>query len=34
LDGKNTACITTTKIYLYLGLYNVFSGTFTAGFPL
>ena len=33
-DGKNTGCITTTKIYLYLGLYNVFSGTFTSGLPL
>ncbi len=24
----------TNKIYLYFGLYNVLSGTFTFGFPL
>ena len=34
-DGKNKGCIATTKIfYLYFGLYRVFSGTFTSGFPL
>ena len=34
-DGKNKGCTATTKIfYLYFGLYRVFSGTFTSGFPL
>jgi len=33
-DCKNKCCANTTKIYLYLGLYNVLLGTFTSGLPL